>query len=122
MIAENIQLILIVFGVATLGAIVQFFAPRPMLKLMYGMETYEPTTLFLARHWGLLIFLVGALLVFSAYDSRMRDPVLVVASLEKIVFAAFIFFAPVKRTSVATVAAIGDSSFVVLYLLYFVGF
>jgi len=34
MIAKNIQLILIVSGVATMGAIVQFFAPRPILKLM----------------------------------------------------------------------------------------
>lgn len=80
MIAENIQLILIVSGVATMGAIAQFFAPRPMLKLIYGMEISESTILFLARHWGLLIFSVGALLVFSAYDLGMRKPVLVVVS------------------------------------------
>ena len=122
MIAEYIQLILLVSGVATMGPIVQFFAPRPLLKLLYGVETSEPATLLLARHWGLLIFLVGALLVYSAYDPSMRDPVLVVASLEKIAFAGLIFLGPVKRTSVATFAAAGDTAFVILYISYFLGF
>jgi len=121
MIAEYIQLILLVSGVATMGGIVQFFAPRPLLKLLYGVETSEPTTLLLARHWGLLIFLVGVLLVYSAYNPSIRDPVLVVASLEKIVFAGLIFLSPVKRTFVATFAAAGDTAFVILYGVYFLG-
>ncbi|WNM62290.1 hypothetical protein [Candidatus Nitrospira neomarina] len=122
MITEHIQLILLVSGVATMGASVQFLAPRLILKLLYEVEPSEPTILLLAKHWGLLIFLVGALLVYSAYDSSTRDPVLVVATLEKIVFAGFIFLGPVKKTSVGTFVAAGDTSFVVLYLLYFLGF
>jgi hypothetical protein len=121
MIAEYIQLILIVSGVATMGPIVQFFAPGPLLKLMYGVETSEPATLLLARHWGLLIFLVGALLVYSAYDPSTRDPLLIVASLEKIAFAGFVFFGPVNRTPFATFAVAGDTAFVILYFVYFLG-
>ena len=121
MIAEYIQLILLVSGVATMGPIVQFFAPRAILKLMYDVNTSEPTTLLLARHWGLLIFLIGALLVYSAYDPSTRDPVLVVASLEKIAFAGLVFFGPVNRTPVATFAAAGDTSFAILYVAYFLG-
>jgi len=74
------------------------------------------------RHWGLLIFLVGALLVYSAYDPSTRDPVLVVASLEKIAFAGLVFFGPVNRTSVAAFAAAGDTAFVMLYIAYILGF
>ncbi len=101
--------------------IVQFIAPRPALKLFFEVETFEASTLLLARHWGLLIFLVGGLLVYSAYDPTTRDPVLVVASLEKIAFSGLVFFGPGKRTAIATIAAAGDSAFVVLYLLYFLG-
>jgi hypothetical protein len=121
MIAEYIQPILIVSGVATMGGIVQFFTPRAILRLMYDVKTSEHTTLLLARHWGLLIFLVGALLVYSAYDPSTRDPVLVVASLEKIAIAGLIFLGPVKRTSVATFVAAGDTAFVILYVAYFLG-
>lgn len=122
MMTEYIYLILLVSGVATMGAGVQFFAPRLVLKLLYDADRFEPTTLLLARHGGLLIFLVGALLVYSAYNPSMRDPVLVVASLEKIVFAGLVFLGPVKKTSVGTFVAAGDTSFVVLYVLYFLGF
>ncbi len=105
-----------------MGAIAQCLAPRAALELLYGVEEFEPVTLLLARHWGLLIFLVGALLVYSAYDPNTRNPVLVVASLEKIVFAGFIFFGHGQKTSVGTFVAAGDTSFVLLYLLYFLGF
>ncbi len=119
---DYIQLILLVSGVATMGAGVQFLAPRLILRLLYEVEPSEPTILLLARHWGLLIFLVGALLVYSAYDPSTRDPVLVVASLEKIVFAGFIFLGPVRKTFVGAFVAAGDTSFVLLYLMYFLGF
>jgi hypothetical protein len=86
------------------------------------VETSDPAILLLAKHWGLLIFLVCVLLVYSTYDPSIRDPVLVVASLEKIAFAGLVFFGPVKRTSVTTFAAVGDTAFVILYVAYFVGF
>jgi hypothetical protein len=70
----------------------------------------------------LLIFLVEALLVYRAYDPSTRNPVLVVGSLEKMVFAGLVFLGPVTKTSAGTFVAAGDTSFVVLYLLYFMGF
>jgi len=60
---EGIELILLVSGVATMGAGVRFFASRLILKRLYDVDTLKPTTLLLARHCGLLIFLVSALLV-----------------------------------------------------------
>jgi hypothetical protein len=45
MIAEYIQPILIVSGVATMGGIVQFFTPRAILRLMYDVKTSENPSL-----------------------------------------------------------------------------
>jgi hypothetical protein len=56
-----------------------FLLPQLGLKLLLGIETTEPAILLLARHWGLLLFLVGALLVYSAFTPAIRVPVLSVA-------------------------------------------
>ena len=121
MINESICPILIVSGVATMSAVGQCFAPRPVLQLLYGVETSDPITLLLARHWGVLIGLVGALLVYSAVDPGVRTPVLIVAGIEKMMFSGLVFLGPAPRTSVGTLAATGDTFFALLYVLYFVG-
>ena len=122
MITENIQLILLASGIATMGAFLIFLAPHLALKHAFNSESCDGATVLLARHWGLLIFLVGALLVYSAYNPAVRDPVLVIAGLEKTVFSLLVFFGPATRTPIATALAIGDASFVLLYGLHFMGF
>ena len=62
-----------------MGAIALFLLPQPGLKLLLEIETTEPGILLLVRHWGLLLFLVGALLVYSAFAPAIRVPVLIVA-------------------------------------------
>ncbi len=104
-----------------MGALVIFLAPRLALQHVFRSESCEGTIIFLARHWGLLIFLVGALLVYSAYDPVARDPVLVVAGLEKTIFSLLVFFGPAPRTPIAIALALGDTSFALLYVLYFMG-
>ena len=121
MISQNIDLILLVSGLATMGAIALLFAPRQILKLLFDLDTSEPTTLFLARHWGLLVFLVGGLLVYSTYDHNLRDPVLLLACLEKLAIAGLIFLGPTTRTPASTFVAAGDLSFAMLYICYFIG-
>ena len=61
-------------------------------------------------------------MVYSAYNPAGHNPVLVVAGLEKIIFALLVFFGPAKRAPIATVLARGDTSFVLFYGLYFMGF
>ena len=60
MIATHIELILIVTGAATATMLSQLFAPLPVLRLIYGEAPTDGVTVALARHWGLLIFCVGA--------------------------------------------------------------
>jgi hypothetical protein len=76
--------------------------------------------MFFARHWGVLILAVGALVVCSAYVPAMRFPVLVAGSVEKAAIVAMIFFGPLKRTAMMTAIAAMDGLFTILYATYLV--
>src|SRR5260370_27217039 len=86
MLAAQIEWILLITGLATAGALVLFLAPVTMLKMLYGQAPSDVRSLLIVRHWGLLIFLVGALLVYAAYHAEIRVPTMVVAIVEKAAF------------------------------------
>jgi hypothetical protein len=93
--------------------------------LRLGFETESaiaPVTVFFVRHWGVLIFVVGALIVLSATAIPIRAPVLIAAAVEKLAMGALIFFGPMKRTPGMTAIAIVDGVFAVLYIAYLGGF
>ena len=62
MIGAHIELILIVTGALTAIALLQFIAPASVLRMIYGEAPTDKVGLAVARHWGLLAFLVGAIL------------------------------------------------------------
>ena len=111
--------ILIVSGVATgVGGLFAAAAPRALLRVVFGVIDPGDALRFFARHWGVLIFAVGALVVWAAYDPSLRIAVLAAASLEKLVVVALIFFGPLRRTQLMTIAAAADGTFSILYLAY----
>ena len=121
MLASSIGWILILSGIATavagLGAAV---APGPLLRLAFGVDRPEAATMFFARHWGVLILAVGALVVYSAYAPAARLPILVAGSVEKALIVVMIFFGPLKRTLAMTAIAAMDGLFTILYVTYLV--
>jgi hypothetical protein len=121
MVVENIRLILVVTGLMTSGAIVFFLAPLLALKPIFGIDEATPVLRLITRHWALLVFLVGLLLVYAALEPALRTPILIVAGIEKIAFAILLFFGPVQGTFAAKFAAAGDAMLALLYVLYFLG-
>ena len=117
MIASHGVAILVATGLYTAVAVLQLFAPRTSLALIFGIQTDEPFTLLLARHWGLLAALVGSLLVYAAFHPEVRAPVLVVAIVEKLTLAGLTFFGSWKRTPAATRTAVMDVVIAVVLLL-----
>src|SRR5215467_2286134 len=101
MIATHIELILIVTGVVTATALSQFFAPLQMLRRIYGEAPTDGVSVALARHWGLLIFCVGALLIYAAFYPPVRVSVLVFAVIEKIGFGVCVLGTSLRRKGIA---------------------
>jgi hypothetical protein len=88
-ITANISLILYATGIVTMLPIFQFFFPAPVLKLSQIQLTDE-ASLFFARHWGLLAFSIGALLMYAAGHPESRQAIMLFAAIEKLGVAALV--------------------------------
>ena len=122
MIGGHIELILIVTGAITAMALAQFIAPASVLRMIYGEAPSDEVGLAVARHWGLLTFLVGALLVYAAFHSSVRGPAMVIAVIEKAALGLGVFATSLRTHSAAAAVAAGDSLIAIIYVLYLAGF
>jgi hypothetical protein len=122
-IGANIQPILIVTGAITASMLLQYVAPQPVLRLVYGADApTEPVALLLARQWGLLVFCIGALLIYAAFHAEMRAPVMVAAVVEKVALAVALLSPAMRNRGMARMVALGDLAMALIYVLYLVGF
>ena len=83
MIDKHFSKILIITGIITMLPIVMFFFPWAMLGL-FGLNVGREAGVPFTKHWGLLAFCFGALLVYSAKHVELRRPIVIAAAIEKI--------------------------------------
>jgi hypothetical protein len=91
------------------------------LQLTFGVKNSEGLTVFFVRHWGVLVFVIGALIIYSARDPAVRAPVLAAAAIEKFAVVVLTFFGPVRRMIGMTAIAITDGVVAILYVAYLAG-
>jgi len=120
-ITSNIEVILIVTGVLTATMIVQFVAPSWTLRHTFGEVPTGTVSIVLARHWGLLLFSVGMLLVYSAFHPAVRQIAVIAASVEKAGFVACVFGTSLRQKPIAVMMAAGDALMTVIYVLFLLG-
>jgi hypothetical protein len=117
-----IEWILIISGLITAGSgVVALLFPHFQLRSTYEVDHPASIAVFFVRHWGVLVFVVGCLIIYCAYAPAIRVPVLIAAVVEKFALGLLVFFGPVKRTSGMTTSAVVDGVFAILYVLYLVG-
>ena len=83
MIDKHFSKILVITGIITMLPIVMFFFPWAMLSL-FGLNVGREAGVPFTKHWGLLAFCFGALLVYSAKHVELRRPIVIAAAVEKI--------------------------------------
>ncbi|HXA47575.1 MAG TPA: hypothetical protein VNW52_08085 [Burkholderiaceae bacterium] len=83
-ISDHISIILYVTGAITSLAVLQFFFPARFLKLLNQIEIHEEAGLLFARHWGLLAFSLGALLIYAADHPQARNAIMLFVLIEKV--------------------------------------
>jgi hypothetical protein len=121
MIGAHIEIILIITGAITAVALLAFIAPVPVLGMIFGEAPKDELGLALGRHWGLLIFLFGVLLIYSAFDTGVREPAMITAAIEKFAFVAGILGTPIRRHPLAATLAVGDLLIALIYVLFLAG-
>jgi hypothetical protein len=90
-ITANINEILVMTGAVTASMLAQFLAPQAFLRGICKIDMRDEASLLFARHWGLLAFVMGGLLMYAGPHAAVRFPVVVAALVEKAGFAWLIF-------------------------------
>lgn len=122
-IVENIKWIMLVSGLATMTMIFAAIAPKAALNATFGEARAEGAALeIVTRNWGVLIALVGAMLVYGAFDPPGRPFILIVAGVSKLAFIGLVLAngSAAARTRAAG-AIVLDTVFVILFALYLLG-
>jgi hypothetical protein len=83
MIVKHFTKILYVTGIITMLPIMMFFLPWVMLNLT-GLDVGLKAGVAFTKHWGLMAFCFGALLVYSASHVELRRPIVIAAAVEKL--------------------------------------
>jgi len=89
-IVANIKWIMLVSGVLTCTMLYAAVAPQAALRSTFGETLEGPLAEIVVRNWGALIGLVGAMLIYGAYDPPGRPLILTVAGLSKLVFIGLV--------------------------------
>jgi len=105
----------IITAVAGLTALL---APHLFLRLGFELESAPVSMVFIVRHWGVLLFVVGALIAYSIGTPEIRTPILLAAAVEKLAIGLLLFLGSVKRTRLMTAVALGDALFAILYIAF----
>ncbi|MFZ6767942.1 hypothetical protein ACO0LM_12760 [Undibacterium sp. Di26W] len=115
---KSIRKVLYVSGVVTMLAGLQFLAPTLFLQAS-GMQVGDVTGLFFARHWGLMAFVVGALILYAVKQVEARRAILLAAATEKLGLVVMLLINWSEPALQGLhIAAIFDGACVLLYLIY----
>ena len=87
-IVARIRWIMIISGVLTSTALYYAIAPQAALRASFGATLDGPLAEVVVRNWGALIALVGAMLIYGAFDPKVRLLILNVAAISKLIFIA----------------------------------
>lgn len=83
MVVKHIKVILILTGLITMLPVLQFFAPELMLQ-QQSLYVSDAAGMLFARHWGLVVFCIGALLVYAGKDPLARRPIIAAGLVQKL--------------------------------------
>jgi hypothetical protein len=121
-IVANMKWIMIVSGALTCTMLHAAIAPTAALRSIFGETLEGPLAEIIVRNWGALIAIVGAMLIYGAFDRPSRPAILMIAALGKLVFIGLVVSQGGRYLSQqAGVAVMIDSLMVLLFAAYLVG-
>ncbi len=113
----NFKWVMLVAGLVTLSMLWAAAAPRAAMTALFGEGVDGPLATLLARNWGVLIGLTGAMLLWGAFHVEVRPLVLLVAGASKLTFIGLVLANPAFRRR-AMVPLVVDGLFVALFVAY----
>ena len=120
-IVANMKWVMLVSGALTFAMIYAAIAPQTALRSTFGESLDGPLAEIIVRNWGALVALVGAMLIYGAFNPASRPLVLTVAGVSKLVFIGLVLNYGKQFLGQQVGVAIGiDLVMVVLFVVYLI--
>jgi hypothetical protein len=121
-IVTQVRWIMLVSGLLTCTMLYAAVAPAAALESTFGVALQGAVAEIVVRNWGALITLVGAMLVYGAFDPPSRPLILTVSGLSKLIFIGLVlFYGREYLAHQAGFAIVVDLVAVVLFAGYLIG-
>jgi hypothetical protein len=121
-IVAKMKWVMLVSGALTCTMLYAAIAPQAALRSTFGDTLEGAVAEIVVRNWGALIGLVGAMLIYGAYDSPGRPLILTVAGLSKLIFIGLVLSQGSQYLGrQAGLAVVIDLLMVALFISYLVG-
>ena len=121
-IITKMKWIMLVSGALTCTMLYAAMAPQAALRSTFGEALEGPVAEIVVRNWGALIALVGAMLIYGAFNPPVRPLVLAVAGLSKLIFIGLVLAHGTYYLGHQAGLAIAiDLVMVVLFIGYLIG-
>jgi hypothetical protein len=120
-IAWTIKSFLIVFGAATCTTLPFAIDANLITPMLGGLVDYTPSSVPALRHWGMMVFRIGALMVVAAFRPWLRFETMLFSTIEK-AFMVYLFLSNLGQPWAKgyLVAFLIDSTIVAYSILYFI--
>jgi hypothetical protein len=120
-IVAGMKWIMLVAGLLTCSMLYAAIAPEAALRTTFGDSLEGPVAQVVVRNWGILITLIGAMLIYGAFNVAVRPLVLSVAAVSKLTFIALVLtIGPQFLSYQAGIAVASDILQVVLFIGYLI--
>src|SRR5260370_2504272 len=90
-IARTIKPCLLIFGLVTCAILSIAVDIRFLTPILGGVVDYTPSSVPALRHWGFMVFGIGALMVVASFRPLIRFETMLFCTAEK-AFIAYLFF------------------------------
>jgi drug/metabolite transporter (DMT)-like permease len=118
LIVKNIKWLMLIPGIVTCSMIYNTIDPQAGLMQTFGAGIEHPLADVVVRSWGFLIALVGALMMYGAYQPQSRHLILVIAIVSKLAFILLNLIYGQAYIGTSIVAIVFDSILIILYSTY----
>lgn len=120
-ISKHIKWVMLMSGVLTCTMLYAAIDPQAALLGTFGETISGPLAEVVVRNWGVLITLIGAMLIYGAFEPVHRTLIIVVATISKVAFIGLVVTIGNQYLSKAGIVIAFDFGVVIIFLLYLVG-
>jgi len=118
-IAKSIKWFLIVFGLGTCAVLPIALDVNFVTPILGGRVDYTPSSVPIMRHWGIMVFGIGMLMVVAAFRPWLRFETMLFSTVEK-AFMVFLFLSNLSQPwMMGYVGPALINSAIVLYSIFY---